>query len=436
VPGAVHIPPQFSVLTTGIRFICPILAEPPSYVLRPQYKTRAQKQSDAMEQGIAELSKLLQAMQSQNESIKTALEENTAAVRDLSSWRPHIEADVGDLRVEMSQLSAQVKEMAAIQGDYYAARKVFDEGSEEQLLSKNTQRETSLLPAGQEHDAYGAATANRGAGFGVVTTLTPPPVKGNNLLPHLGFSAQPLNQAVHSSLSPYSANLAAALPNMSFPQFDGHHPKMWKVKSESYFEVFAIPSELWVKIATMNFVGSAAFWLQSMDPALRLTPWLDFCSAVCARFERDHHNHLIRQFFRIKQYTNVTEYVEQFDSLMHQILAHDPSFSMSAIVNRFVDGLRQDIKAVVFIQRPLDLDTVVSLALLQEELLSPRVQQQFKRSEDQRSSSNTSGFLPTSFSTAQISDKLIRSPETNFRTPGDCQKPEYRDKKSLCSDGV
>lgn len=77
--------------------------EPPSYVLRPQYKTRAQKQSDVMEQGIAELSKLLQAMQSQNESIKTAPEENTASVRDLSSWRPHIEVDVGDLRVEMSR---------------------------------------------------------------------------------------------------------------------------------------------------------------------------------------------------------------------------------------------------------------------------------------------------------------------------------------------
>lgn len=45
---------------------------------------------------------------------------------------------------------------------------------------------------------------------------------------------------------------------------------------------------------------------------------------------------------------------------MHQIIAHDPTFSVSAIVNRFVDGLRYDIKAVVFIHRPLDLDIVVS----------------------------------------------------------------------------
>jgi hypothetical protein len=40
-----------------------------------------------------------------------------------------------------------VKEMVAIQGDYSAARKVFDGGSEEQILSMNTHMGTSLLPA-------------------------------------------------------------------------------------------------------------------------------------------------------------------------------------------------------------------------------------------------------------------------------------------------
>jgi hypothetical protein len=47
---------------------------------------------------------------------------------------------------------------------------------------------------------------------------------------------------------------------------------MWKAKCESYFDVFAIPKEWWVKIATMHFVGSAAFWLQSVDQAIHFTP--------------------------------------------------------------------------------------------------------------------------------------------------------------------
>lgn len=150
--------------------------------------------------------------------------------------------------------------------------------------------------------------------------------------------------------------------------------------------------ELWV--AVMHFGGSTAFWLQSMDPTIEQITWREFCLAVCARFEHDHHNHLIRQFFHIKQTTIVTEYVELFDTLMHQILAHDPTFSMTTIVNRFVDGLRADIKAIVFIQRPLDLDNVVSLVILQDELVFPRPQPTSVRSKEQSSSQAHSRLHP------------------------------------------
>jgi hypothetical protein len=39
------------------------------------------------------------------------------------------------------------------------------------------------------------------------------------------------------------------------------------------------------------------------------------------------------------------------------------------ITARFVDGLKDEIKMVVVIQSPLDLDTVCSLAILQEDVL-------------------------------------------------------------------
>lgn len=158
----------------------------------------------------------------------------------------------------------------------------------------------------------------------MVTTLTPPPVTVTSKISPQEAFRTPLVHPIDPYLSPYQSRLAAALPQLIFPPFDGHHPKMWKAKCESYFDVFAIPWKLWVKIATMHFVGSAAFWLQSSDPVLRLTPWPEFCAAVCARFERDQHNYLIRQFFHIRQNDMVTDYVEQFDTLMHQILAHDP----------------------------------------------------------------------------------------------------------------
>lgn len=50
------------------------------------------------------------------------------------------------------------------------------------------------------------------------------------------------------------------------------------------------------------------------------------------------------------------------------MLAHDSTIAPSVITNRFIDGLKDDIRAVVIVHRPQDLDTASSLALLQEEV--------------------------------------------------------------------
>jgi hypothetical protein len=133
--------------------------------------------------------------------------------------------------------------------------------------------------------------------------------------------------------------------------------------------VYETPESHWVKLATMNFSGSADFWMQSIEVDLKKCTWDHLCKAVIARFERDQHNQIIRQFFHISQTGSVPEYIEEFDELVHQLLAHDPYFNPSVVTSRFVDGLKSDIKSVVLVHRPKDLDTASSLAILQEEVI-------------------------------------------------------------------
>jgi hypothetical protein len=125
------------------------------------------------------------------------------------------------------------------------------------------------------------ATSHRSDGFGVFTTLTSSSVAGNKTLLHPDSPSYTLLPHVEPMWPSYSPHMMAALPQMSFPQFDGHHPKMWMAKCESYFDVFAIPGELWVKVAVMHFVGSVAFWLQSMDKSFAKHNRLNFASGVC-----------------------------------------------------------------------------------------------------------------------------------------------------------
>jgi hypothetical protein len=50
------------------------------------------------------------------------------------------------------------------------------------------------------------------------------------------------------------------------------------------------------------------------------------------------------------------------------MIAYKPDLDPTFFVTHFVEGLVKEIRAVFMIQRPNDLDTAVSLALLQEEI--------------------------------------------------------------------
>ena len=54
---------------------------------------------------------------------------------------------------------------------------------------------------------------------------------------------------------------------------------------------------------------------------------------------------------------------------MHQMLAHSPSIDSEFFITTFIDVLKPEIRRVVIIQQPINLDTTGSLALLQEEVM-------------------------------------------------------------------
>lgn len=60
----------------------------------------------------------------------------------------------------------------------------------------------------------------------------------------------------------------------------------------------------------------------------------------------------------------MNDYVTRFTSLMDGLRSYSTSVDPVYYTTRFVDGLRPDIKSVVLVQRPKDLDTACVLALL------------------------------------------------------------------------
>jgi hypothetical protein len=88
---------------------------------------------------------------------------------------------------------------------------------------------------------------------------------------------------------------------------------------------------------------------------------------IHVRFGRDQHEALIRQLFHINQAGSVSEYVQQFSTLVDQLASYESDYSPLYYVMRFVDGLCDDIRSMVMIQCPSTLDSACVLALVQEE---------------------------------------------------------------------
>lgn len=296
-----------------------------------------------MENQVSDITAFLKGMQarldSQHESLKKSPDANTSTLQDLLNWKPQVQAEVQDLQTSLKDLWVQVEQISQKQIQM-SVGKVFDvehfdlTGSSKKPKVENSPG-TETGPLG-----HGDAQQHRGHGHGVVTTLVPTPVIGagnSNSLSLIPF-ALPLSNAYHVDVGQLHMN--HVIPLVDLPDFDGSSPKLWVKNCENYFELYAVPEFQKVRIASMHFVSNAAFWVQSLDYSIKDLSWIELCKVVCDQFEKDQHNQLMRQFFHISQQNCVAEYIEKFDALVHQILAHDPKFNSVTITNRFIDGLK------------------------------------------------------------------------------------------------
>jgi hypothetical protein len=134
-------------------------------------------------------------------------------------------------------------------------------------------------------------------------------------------------------------------------------------------------------VALMHFEGAAAHWLQSVLHRVHSMSWEQFCSSLHDMFRRDQHEALIRQLFHIKQSGLVAYYVDWFSTLVDQLAAYESTDNPLYYEMRFVDGLRDDIKLMVMIQRPSTLDTSCVLAMVQEEAMDANKRRDGRRFE-------------------------------------------------------
>jgi hypothetical protein len=80
----------------------------------------------------------------------------------------------------------------------------------------------------------------------------------------------------------------------------------------------------------------------------------------------------MKQFDNLRQTSSVADYHAKFEQLAHRILLYNPSYDDTFLVVRFLNGLKDEIRAPIALHCPKDVDTASALALLQQEELDCR----------------------------------------------------------------
>jgi hypothetical protein len=102
-------------------------------------------------------------------------------------------------------------------------------------------------------------------------------------------------------------------------------------------------------------------------------------------------------------------YVDQFSASVDQLAAYESEANPLYYVMCFIDGLREDIKAMVMIQCPAMLDATCALALVQEEAADSG-KKDLRRFESSGSKANVKYASPLPL--LPKVDKLVSMPST------------------------
>lgn len=102
----------------------------------------------------------------------------------------------------------------------------------------------------------------------------------------------------------------------------------------------------------------------------QIVEWEKLCELVTEKFDKHQYQQLLKKFEALELKGSVEECQNEFERLAHGIMLYNNGYDDVYFVNRFVTGLKEEIRVVIALHRPTNVDTASALALIQEEELS------------------------------------------------------------------
>ena len=133
--------------------------------------------------------------------------------------------------------------------------------------------------------------------------------------------------------------------------------------------MFNVPVHRWAQYGTLHFKGHAALWLQTYEAQHGIDNWVELCIAIESKFGKDLYHNSMLELLSIKQTSDVQDYYDRFQTVVHKVLVHNNQLDDVFFVSKFLQGLHPDIRVAIVLHKPRTVDVALSLALMQAEVL-------------------------------------------------------------------
>ncbi|OMP00125.1 Retrotransposon gag protein [Corchorus olitorius] len=169
----------------------------------------------------------------------------------------------------------------------------------------------------------------------------------------------------NSSLSNYQAKP----PRFNLTHFDGTDPQSWIFQAEQYFQLYAIPAQQKLTIASFFMIGEPLTWFQWMFRNHQLTDWPSFARALELRFSPSGHTKPQMALFKLRQTSTVAQYQKNFEILANRV----QGLTDEHLMNLFVSGLKPAIQQEVVMFKPTTHYQALELAFMAEAKISESI---------------------------------------------------------------
>ncbi|GKD26537.1 retrotransposon gag domain, retroviral aspartyl protease, partial [Tanacetum coccineum] len=146
---------------------------------------------------------------------------------------------------------------------------------------------------------------------------------------------------------------------IAFPTFSDGDPRGWILKAEKYFRYYDIPKEEKVDVASMHLEGDALdfyYWI-SNDQTIEY--WGDLVRALQRNFGPTEFQNPDEHLCSVKQTGTMQEYRQEFAKRSSRV----SNWPEHCLLGVFLNGLKEELKADVRIQKPRTVYKAVSIAL-------------------------------------------------------------------------